>query len=382
MSSFAEKIINNPALWGRGRPFRADGPAAGRPAPICPLFPDNVAWANIGVGRTHQPHRVLGEFARGGMSVLYDVRQDPTGTHHLLKMPDFSAFRDQPEILATLWKRFRREVRILHTIHHTNILPENYARLRDNVVRITGWDNKWDPEKPNQAYPRFYVMEKVNGQDLSRLLSPEIPLPPLTALKIMYCVVVGLAVYGECARRLEPSAAAFAHRDLKPENIMIALAGGNRTGLESIRPADIESVVLMDFGIAKLVEEHTEGLTVTGDFIGTPGWIAPETIGRTKYADQRSDVFVAGAILWRLLSGREPFNWQDPQQKALFFNYPEGTRQLIDWLKNESYQGGEKLQEVWDMVFKAMDCDPQKRYQTYDQFAIAIYQQILNLHPR
>jgi len=278
-----------------------------------------------------------------------------------------------------LWKRFRREVRILHAIHHTNILPQNYANLRDNVVRITGWDHNWDPKKPHESYPRFYVMEKINGQDLSRLLSPEVPLQPLTALTIMYRIVAGLAVYGECARRLEPTAKIFAHRDLKPENVAIELARILQMDLANAAPSDIVRAVLMDFGIAKLVEEHTEGLTQTGDLLGTPGWIAPETIGRTKYADQRSDIFVAGAILWRLLTGREPFNWDDPQQKALFFNYPEGTRQLVDWLKNESYQGGEKLQGVWDMVFKAMDCDPQKRYQTYDEFAIAIYRQILFL---
>jgi serine/threonine protein kinase len=329
----------------------------------------------MGIGKTHQPHRVLNEKTRGGMSVLYEVRQDPVGTHHLLKVPDFTGYHKQPEILKMLWKRFRREVRILHAIHHTNLLPGNYARLRDNVVRITGWDHQWDPEKPHQAYPRFYVMEKINGEDLSQLLLPEVALIPLTALKIMYLVVAALAVYGECARRLDPTASIFSHRDLKPENIMIEVG----VALEKAEYSDIISVKLMDFGIAKLAEEHTENLTVTGDLLGTPGWIAPETIGRTKYADQRSDIFVAAAILWRLLTGREPFNWNDPQQKALFFNYPEGTRQLIDWLRNESYQGGDKLQGVWDVVFKAMECDPQKRYQTYDEFAIAIYHQILFL---
>lgn len=370
------RIIERSPIFGRGRAFEAGG--GGGAAPICPLFSDNVAWASIGKGKTHQPHRVLGEFARGGMSMLYDVRQDPAGTRHLLKVPNFTYYQDQPEILSMLWKRFRREVRILHAIHHTNILPENFARLRDNVVRITGWDYQWDPGKPHQAYPRFYMMEKINGKDLSQLLRPEVALIPLTALNIMYRVVAALAVYGECARRLDPTASISAHRDVKPENVAIELAGTNRMGLEKAKHSDIKRAVLMDFGIAKLAEEHTENLTQTGDFFGTPGWVAPETIGRTKYADQRSDIFVAGAILWRLLTGREPFNWQDPQQKTLFFNYPEGTRQLIDWLKNESYQGDGKLQEVWDMVFKAMESDPNKRYRTYDEFAIAIYHQILN----
>src|SRR4029077_14599441 len=84
------------------------------------------------------------------------------------------------------------------------------------------------------------------------------------------------------------------HRDLKPSNIMILHDG---------------TVKVMDYGIARA--RRFEGLTVTGAFLGTPDYVAPET-AEGKGADARSDLYSLGIVFYELLTGRRPFVGDTP----------------------------------------------------------------------
>ena len=84
------------------------------------------------------------------------------------------------------------------------------------------------------------------------------------------------------------------HRDLKPENVMI-LPG--------------ETVKVMDYGIARA--RRFEGLTVTGAFLGSPEYVAPETI-EGNITDARSDLYSLGVIFYEALTGRRPFTADTP----------------------------------------------------------------------
>jgi len=90
-------------------------------------------------------------------------------------------------------------------------------------------------------------------------------------------------------------AAGLIHRDLKPANIKIEETDDGR-----LRP------YVLDFGIAR--EQEVSGLTITGQILGTPGYLSPEQArGDTAALDRRTDVFSLGVILYELLGGRSPF---------------------------------------------------------------------------
>ena len=135
----------------------------------------------------------------------------------------------------------------------------------------------------------WLVTEFVHGRTL-RAFADEagIPLPECGAL-------VGVALADALAHA---HAAGVIHRDLKPENVMIAEAGG--------RPA----VKLADFGIARILSQD-DRMTMTGALVGSPNHMAPEIVEGAE-ADERSDVFSLGTILYWLCTGRFPFEAPNP----------------------------------------------------------------------
>lgn len=290
------------------------------------------------------------------MSVLYEV-QDGSGGVHLLKMlKDLSDFDPATQVIVR--KRFRREVRILHAIHHTDLLPSEFAQHRNKVVKLADWDPAWNPNEPEKALPRYYIMEKIPGHDLATALASRQPVAALPAATIMYSVMLGLVVFGEVAKRLGEGD--FAHRDLKPGNIMLEMAGGH-----------VSRVVLTDFGIARLAKEFNESMTRTGAFWGTPEYTAPETYPyNSKAADQRSDIFAAGFIFYELLMGQAPFDPQDQAQVRMFYSNPQS---FVDRLAVECQKAKRTPVDVRNILFRSLAARPESRYQSYGEFASVLW---------
>ena len=151
--------------------------------------------------------------------------------------------------------RFEREVQILGTLDHPNIVP-----LRDYV-----------PEGP------ALVLAWMSGGTLEQKLAAE-PVTPARAVEIAMAV---LAALGE-AHRL-----GIIHRDVKPANVLFDDAGVTRLG---------------DFGVAHLGDLSA---TATAGVIGTLGYMSPEQ-REGRPASVRSDVFGVGAMLWEMLTGQKP----------------------------------------------------------------------------
>jgi predicted Ser/Thr protein kinase len=204
---------------------------------------------------------VIEEFlGRGTSGAVYRAR-DPDGHAVAIKVLH-SELLPSPQHV----RRFEREARALSLLRHPHVIAV------DRVGRLAG----------GQPY---LVMELLAGRSLEAVLAERgrFAVDDVDRILQPLCDALGAA-----------HAVGIVHRDLKPSNIF--LASGAEGG---------ERVVLLDFGIAKLLDEET--ITAAREVVGTPSSIAPEQIlGRR--VDARTDVYGLGALCYQLLTGRPPFS--------------------------------------------------------------------------
>lgn len=195
---------------------------------------------------------------RGGMATVYRAER---GTEvRALKRPR-PVVTDDPQFL----ERFLRESEIGKSLNHPNIVR---IHERGEVLGVP-----------------FFTMELILGETLSARLLRSGAFAPRAA-------VAAVLQIGEALDYAHSKG--VVHRDLKPTNAMIDGAG---------------VVKVMDFGIARA--QRFEGMTITGSFLGSPDYVAPEAIeGRS--VDPRSDLYSLGVMLFELLTGRRPFEADGP----------------------------------------------------------------------
>lgn len=197
---------------------------------------------------------------RGGMAQVYRARHKRSGEIYALKVLIGPAVLDD-----TIAARFRREAEVIQTISHPC------------VVRLIDFGTT--PDQRN-----YLVMEWVEGRPLSDAISREAPFAPARAGDIARKIAGGLGVI---------HAHDFVHRDLKPQNILL-------TGEHE------EALKIVDFGLVTGDIQLWEKLTRTGEIVGTPLYMAPESI-EGKAVDPRTDLYSLGVILYEMLAGDVPF---------------------------------------------------------------------------
>ncbi len=170
-----------------------------------------------------------------------------------------------------LVSRFRREVQVAAKLHHPNIVTAYDADEADGV--------------------HFLVMELVEGRDLGQVVTEDGPLAWDVALDTIRQAAEGLAY----AHR-----EGVLHRDVKPANLLVDEAG---------------TVKVLDMGLARL--DASEGLTTTGEFLGTAATMAPEQGEDLRLVDERSDVYGLGCTLYYLLTGRHVYAGESAVQMLL-----------------------------------------------------------------
>ena len=208
-------------------------------------------------------YELRGLLGRGGMAEVYEGFDLRLGRAVAVKQLSAKLAAD-----PTAQARFGREARAAASLNHPNIAS----------VFDTGEDT--DPDT-GISIP-YIVMELVEGATLRAVLDQDAPLPPERAFSIVQSVLDALAT---------SHAAGIIHRDIKPANVMITPAG---------------VVKVMDFGIARAVDETSTSLTQTAAVIGTAHYLSPEQASGSK-VDQRSDLYSTGCLLFELLTGRAPF---------------------------------------------------------------------------
>jgi serine/threonine-protein kinase len=137
----------------------------------------------------------------------------------------------------------------------------------------------------------YIAMEYLAGPSLRQVLKADRPLPPQRAVDIALQIARAVG---------QAHAIGFMHRDIKPANVIVQAGDDGR-----------DFVKVLDFGLAKSAAGQDD-LTRTGQFLGSPGYMAPEQI-RGRAIDARCDIYALGALLYEMLTGRPPF----PRESAL-----------------------------------------------------------------
>ena len=201
-------------------------------------------------------YRITGQLARGGMSTVYGAVDERLERLVAVKVMSAALSAD-----PAFNDRFTREARAAAKLTHLNV--------------VSVYDQGTD-----QGHV-FLVMELVAGRTLRDLIRERGRLTAPEAVSIMEPVLAALAA----AHR-----AGLVHRDVKPENILLS---------------DDGVVKVADFGLARAVE--SDGSTRTGLMMGTVAYCSPEQVSRGR-ADQRSDVYSSGIVLYELLTGAPPYS--------------------------------------------------------------------------
>jgi hypothetical protein len=220
------------------------------------------------------PYRILRVLGAGGMGVVFEA-EDPALSRRLAikaMLPGLAAGKSARE-------RFLREARSAAAIEHDNIVP----------IYQVGED---------RGVP-FIAMPFLKGEPLDARLLREGALPPAEVLRIGREVARGLAAAHEKG---------LIHRDIKPANIWLEGEEGRAK--------------VLDFGLARSGTDQQ--LTQTGAVIGTPAYMSPEQAAGKKL-DGRSDLFSLGSVLYRMATGRQPFEGADTISTLMAVSTEEPT---------------------------------------------------------
>jgi tRNA A-37 threonylcarbamoyl transferase component Bud32 len=274
-------------------------------------------------------YAVLGQIAGGGMgSVFLAHMRGPAGFSRPVAIKCLhTRWLDDPKFVA----RFTAEVKLCTLIRHPNVVQAL------DVVEDAG--------------ELFLVLEYVDGVTLAALLADlrrcERPLPVDLALGIVAAALRGLHAAHEATDETGVPCR-IVHRDVSPQNIMVS-----RTGHVSI----------LDFGAAKS-REHSQQ-TAAGVLVGKLAYTAPEQV-QGERSSPRSDVFSAGVVLWEALVGKRLFH--DPARSRAELLH-DLVLEPVAW---PSQYRADVPRAVDDVVRKALERDPERRFQTAAQFADAL----------
>ena len=256
----------------------------------------------------------------GGMSEVYRATDSLLGRDVAIKMLRPEMARD-----VNFRERFRKEAQNSGRLNHPNIV----------AVYDTG-----EADEDAMAIP-YIVMELVHGRTLRDLVREDGPLSPREAAQVLIPVAHALQASHD---------AGIIHRDVKPANIMITNTG---------------QVKVMDFGIARALDDSTSAMTQTSAVIGTAQYLSPEQ-AQGKPADARSDVYALGCVLYEAVTGHAPFEGETPFAVA-YQHVQEEPNAPSESLDPDSLTPTERV-NLDAVVLTSMAKDPMDRYQSAQEF--------------
>ncbi|MGA2448767.1 MAG: protein kinase [Polyangiaceae bacterium] len=256
------------------------------------------------------PYQIVRSLGVGGMASVYEARHIALGKRVAIKV-----LHEHLLASGTAAARFTREGRAASSIRHPNVVEVFEVGLH--------------------AGSAYLVMELLEGQDLGTFLRTRGSLSASDAVDILLPTTSAVSA---------AHAAGVIHRDLKPRNIF--LARERRTG---VRPK------VLDFGISAVANEaNPVGLTESGALLGTLEYMAPEQARSARNADERSDQYALGVILYEAVAGRKPF-------------VGNGTYELLHAIVTAPFApprvvGADIDSGLEEVIVRAMSRDPRARF--------------------
>lgn len=234
---------------------------------------------------------VISLLGAGGMGAVYKARQPALDRMVALKILPATGGGALSE------ERFNREARALARLSHPNIVGVHEFGRAGNL--------------------HFFIMEFVDGANLRQLQRSAL-ISPKQALQIIPQICDALQYAHD---------EGVVHRDIKPENVLMDRKG---------------RVKIADFGLAKIVGSDPEAgrLTVDGQVMGTPHYMAPEQVERPLAVDHRADIYSLGVVFYEMLTGDLPLG-----------KFPPPSRKVHVDVRLD------------DVVLRALENDPERRYQ-------------------
>ncbi|MEI8215477.1 MAG: Stk1 family PASTA domain-containing Ser/Thr kinase [Eubacteriales bacterium] len=258
-------------------------------------------------------YELIEKIGEGGMAVVYKAKCRLLNRFVAIKILKPEFVKD-----AKFIESFRRESQSAASLSHQNIV------------------NVYDVGKEGNIY--YIVMELIEGQVLSEIIKKEGPLSVERALSITKQIAQGLSI----AHKNH-----IIHRDVKPHNIMI-MENGNAK--------------ITDFGIAKAVNSNTI-VNNTNTILGSVHYFSPEQ-ARGGYVDEKSDIYSLGIVLFEMLTGKVPFDADNPVSVAIM--------QINNEIEPASQLNPLVPKEIDQIIFKATDKFQTNRYKSADEMYDAI----------
>ena len=276
-------------------------------------------------------YHVLKRLGEGGMGQVYLAEHVKMGRQSALKVLHPTMVHDAAAI-----GRFNREASNASRIDHPNVAGiYDFGETAEGLV--------------------YLAMQYVEGQTLTQVVRANGALPPLRAAEITRQAAEGLnAAHG----------LGIVHRDLKPDNIMISR---DRDGLDSVK--------VVDFGIAKAAGTVSQKVTRTGMVVGTPEYMSPEQLSGEE-VDARSDQYSLALVAFNMLTGDLPFP-SESTQTSMVMRLTEPPKTLAEM--NPAVEWPTEVQAV---MSKALARRPDDRYATAREFGRALYSALARIPSR
>ena len=245
-----------------------------------------AGYSQLTVGK----YKLLRVISNGAMGTVYLARTEDERGEVALKVVSQEALSTNPNAA----ERFLREVKTLSKLGHPNI------------VQVYDEDHDGDLH--------FLVMEYVKGQDLKAWLRRFPRMEIDWSCEVVRQTALGLQHAHERG---------FVHRDVKPSNLLVV--ADDLTTFPQVK--------ILDWGVVRLMEKEWEGknLTYASQILGTPDYMAPEQAYDPRLVDVRADIYGMGCTLFRMVTGRVPFEGNSPMEKLMARAGKEAPRASKFW---------------------------------------------------